>query len=115
MIVRADQEIQVGQEIEMMLCWFNDKQDLIPRGKYALKHTTADARCIIQSIDYKVNINTLEKVTEDKKVKLNDIAKVTVKTTKPLFYDSYERNRITGSVVLIEEGTNNTVAAGMIL
>ncbi len=115
MIVRADQEIQVGQEIEMMLCWFNDKQNLIPRGKYALKHTTADARCIIQSIDYKVNINTLEKNTEDKKIQLNDIAKVTIKTTKPLFYDSYKRNRITGSIVLIDEGTNNTVAAGMII
>jgi sulfate adenylyltransferase subunit 1 len=61
-----------------------------------------------------MNINTLEKDYEDKQIGLNDIAKISIKTTKPLFYDEYRKNRITGSVIIIDEATNNTVGAGMI-
>jgi sulfate adenylyltransferase subunit 1 len=84
-------------------------------GKYALKHTTRDVRCIIQEIEYVLNISTLEKVTENRTIGMNDIARIRLRTTKPLFFDPYTTNRITGSLILIDEATNETVAAGMIL
>lgn len=114
MIVKADDVPMQSQELELMICWLNEKP-MVSGGKYGLKHTSADMRCMIKSVDYKVNINTLEQDTEDKKIQLNDIAKISIKTTKPLFFDSYKNNRITGSLILIDEGTNETVGAGMII
>ncbi|MFP4023167.1 MAG: sulfate adenylyltransferase subunit CysN [Thiohalospira sp.] len=103
-----------SQDIEMMICWFNEKPMMLG-GKYALKHTTNDMRCVIRDVKYKIDINTLESHPDDKHIGLNDIAKISIKTTKPLFYDPYRKNRKTGSVILIDEATNETVAAGMIL
>lgn len=114
MIVRENNKPNVGQDIDVMLCWMNSKP-LIPSGKYALKHTTSDARCMIKNIHYKMDINTLHRLEDDKNIGMNDIARVTLRTTKPLYYDRYSRNRITGSVILIDEATNETVAAGMII
>jgi sulfate adenylyltransferase subunit 1 len=101
-------------DIEAMVCWMNQKQ-LQVNGKYALKHTTRDTRCIVKDVDYVLNISTLEKVAENKTVRMNDIARIRLRTTKPLFFDPYTTNRITGSLILIDEGTNETVGAGMIL
>jgi sulfate adenylyltransferase subunit 1 len=101
-------------EIETMICWMNQKPLQI-NGKYALKHTTSDTRCIVREVDYVLNISTLENVVENKSVRMNDIARIRLQTTKPLFYDPYTTNRITGSLILIDEATNETVAAGMIL
>lgn len=103
-----------GQDIEMMMCWFHEKP-MVLGGKYTLRHTTNDLRCVIRDVKYKIDVNTLEHIEDDKKIGLNDIAKITIKTTKPLYYDSYRKNRKTGSVILIDEATNNTVAAGMII
>ena len=116
MIVKSNNgaEPQVGQDIDVMLSWFNDRK-LIPNGKYTLKHTTSEVRCMIKDIHYKMDINELSKDEEDKEVSMNDIVKVSLRTTKPLFYDSYNVNRITGSLILIDEATNETVAAGMIV
>ncbi|GAA0892339.1 GTP-binding protein [Fulvivirga kasyanovii] len=114
MIVRENNKPNVSQDIDVMLCWMNSKP-LIPSGKYALKHTTSDARCMIKNIHYKMDINTLHRLEDDKNIGMNDIARVTLRTTKPLYYDRYSRNRITGSVILIDEATNETVAAGMII
>ena len=114
MIVATKNQPESTQEIEVMLCWLNENK-LIPNGKYAIKHSTRDVRCIIKDIQYKVNINTIEKMDGDKNIGLNDIAKVTLKTTAPLFVDKYSRNRITGSLILIDEATNVTVGAGMIV
>jgi sulfate adenylyltransferase subunit 1 len=97
-----------------MICWFHEKA-MVLGGKYSLKHTTNDLRCVIRDVKYKIDVNTLEHNNEDKKVGLNDIAKITIKTTKPLYFDSYRKNRKMGSVILIDEATNNTVAAGMIM
>ena len=97
-----------------MICWFSEKP-LMMGGKYAVKHTTNDLRCMIKEVKYKVNINTLEKDYHDKGIGMNDIACITIKTTKPLFYDSYRQNRITGSLIIIDEATNVTVGAGMIV
>jgi len=105
---------QNSQDVEVMICWFNERK-LMPRGKYVVRHTSAEARCMVTDIQYKMNINTLEKNVEDKEVSMNDIARVKLRTTKPLFFDSYSRNRNTGSLILVDEGTNETVAAGMII
>jgi sulfate adenylyltransferase subunit 1 len=113
MIVQKENIPLVGQDIELMICWLNEKP-MTSGGKYLIRHTTNDARCIIKEIDYKVNINTVENDYEDKLVKMNDIARIKIRVSKPLFFDSYKKNRITGSLVLIDEGTNETVGAGMI-
>ncbi len=114
MIVKENNSPEVSQDIEIMMCWFNEKPMQIG-GKYALKHTTKDVKCVVKDVKYKVNVNTLEKIENDKTINLNDIARVSLRTTKPLFYDSYRKNRITGSLVLIDEATNETMAAGMIV
>ncbi len=114
MIVAADNPPRVEQEIEAMICWMNER-DLMPRGKYTIKHTSNEARVVIRDVKFKVDVNTLDEITEDKQVSLNDIACVSFKSAKPLFVDSYKKNRITGSFILIDEATNETVAAGMIL
>lgn len=81
--------------------------------KYIIKHTSRVVKCLVSSLDYRVDVNTLEH-HENPTVNMNDIAHVTLKTQKPLVFDSYTRNRATGSFIVIDEATNNTVAAGMI-
>lgn len=115
MIVRPNNQPDVTQDIDMMLCWMDGQKPLQLNGKYAIKHTSSDARCIVKEIQYKVDINTLHRNEEDKSIKMNDIARVRLRTTKPLFTDRYSRNRVTGSLVLIDEATNVTVGAGMII
>lgn len=114
MIAGVDDIPMESCDIEAMICWMNPKPMQI-QGKYALKHTTRDVRCLIQGIDYVLNISTLEKMTEIQTLRMNDIARIRLRTTKPLFFDPYKVNRITGSLILIDEATNETVAAGMIL
>jgi len=114
MIVRPNNQPQVGQDIDVMLCWLNPKPP-VPRGKYTLMHTTREARAMIKEVLYKVDINTLHRMEDDKSIAMNDITRVKLRTTVPLFYDSYRRNRITGSLILVDESTNETVAAGMII
>lgn len=114
MIVRVNNQPEVTQDLEIMVCWFTDRP-LQPRGKYTIMHTTQEARCIVKEIRYKLNINTLHRDLEDNEIRMNDIARVVLRTTKPLFVDEYRKNRITGSIILIDEGTNNTVGAGMII
>jgi sulfate adenylyltransferase subunit 1 len=113
MIVRENNVPEVGQDIDVMVCWLNSKP-LQLNGKYAIKHTTKDVRCIVKEVKYRININTLHRDEENKEIKMNDIGRVTLRTTSPLFYDEYTKNRITGSLVLIDEATNVTVGAAMI-
>jgi sulfate adenylyltransferase subunit 1 len=114
MLVRENNKPTVEQDIDVMICWMNEKK-LIPRGKYTIRHTSQTARCIIKEVKYKIDINTLHRNEEDREIGLNDIGRITIRTTKPLFYDSYRRNRNTGSIILVDEATNETVAAGMII
>ncbi len=114
MIVKPNNQPKVGQDIDAMLCWFSPDATLQTRGKYIIRHTTKSAKAIVRSIQYKVDINTLHKIETDLNIGMNDIARVQLRTSEPLFFDSYRRNRITGSFVLIDEFTNKTVAAGMI-
>lgn len=114
MLVREGNMPEVSQEMDIMICWMNQKK-LQLNGKYFIKHTTRDARCVVKEIKYKVDINTLHRNEEDREIGMNDIGRISIKTTVPLFFDSYRRNRITGSIILIDEGTNETVGAGMIV
>jgi sulfate adenylyltransferase subunit 1 len=114
MLVRENNKPTIEQDIDVMICWMNEKK-MIPKGKYIIRHTSQTARCIIKEVKYKVDINTLHRNEEDRLIGLNDIGRITVRTTKPLFFDSYRRNRNTGSIILVDEATNETVAAGMII
>ena len=113
MIVRENNQPKTEQDIDLMVCWMSNK-NMIIRGKYIIKHTTQTARCIIKEVKYKVDINTLHRNEEEKIVGLNEIARISIRTTNPLFFDSYTRNRNTGSIIIIDEATNETVGAGMI-
>ncbi len=114
MIVDAVNQPVQGQDIELMICWLSNKP-LQLRGKYFLKHTSNEMKCVISNVAFKVNINTLEEIYDDTTIGLNEIAKIAIKTTRPIFYDSYRKNRDTGSLILIDEATNNVVGAGMII
>ena len=114
MIVRTNNQPEVGQEVEFMMCWLHNNPPR-DRAKYIVRHTSNEARAMIKDVNYKMDINTLHRIEDDKTLKMNDIARVKIRTTNPLFFDSYRRNRITGSLILIDEATNETVAAGMII
>ena len=115
MIVKQNNPPQSSQQIEAMICWFSSEANLQERGRYTLRHTTNDVKCLVKELKYKMDINTLHKLKEDREVRLNDIARVSLQTSAPLHFDRYRRNRATGSFILIDEQTNNTVAAGMIV
>jgi len=113
MLVRSENRPEGQQDLDVMLCWLNATPPR-PRAKYVLKQTTSEARAMITEIQYKMDINTLHRLEEDKDIKMNDIARVKIRSTKPIFADKYDQNRVTGSVILVDEATNETVAAGMI-
>jgi len=115
MIVKQNNPPQSSQQIEAMICWFSSEAQLQERGRYTLRHTTSEVKCLVKELNYKIDINTLHKLKEDREVRLNDIARVSLQTSAPLHFDRYRRNRATGSFILIDEQTNNTVAAGMIV
>ena len=114
MIVKPNNQPQVSQDIDAMICWFSSDNTLQTRGKYIIRHTTKTAKAMVKGIKYKVDINNLHKIESDLNIGMNDIARVQLRTSEPLFFDSYGRNRFTGSFILIDEFTNKTVAAGMI-
>ncbi|MDX9727371.1 MAG: GTP-binding protein [Bacteroidales bacterium] len=113
LFVKASEPPRQEQEITLMLCWFSETP-LKTGIRYLVRNFSNEVPCFIKSVNYKMNINKLEKESMDLPVTMNDIANITIKTVKPLYFDSYKQNNITGSLILIEEGTNNTVAAGMI-
>jgi sulfate adenylyltransferase subunit 1 len=113
MLVGTNDMPVIGQDINLMICWFNERP-LKVGGRYTIRINANEASCSVKSVNYRMNINTLEKDSENIAVNMNDIANITVKTSKPVFYDSYSKNNITGSMIFIDEGTNETMAAGMI-
>jgi sulfate adenylyltransferase subunit 1 len=115
MLVKANNQPVPTQDIDAMVCWFSSDKPLTGRGKYILRHTTKEVKAIVTEVCYKMNINTLRKIEDDLTLNLNDIGRIKVRTSAPLIADSYKSNRITGSFVLIDELTNATVAAGMII
>ena len=114
MIVRVNNQPEATQEFDVMLCWLNDEAAK-PRAKYTLFHTTNEQRTIIKEVVYKIDINTYDRITGDKILSRNDIARVKLRSTRPIMLDPYKENRNTGSVIFIDEMTNKTVAAGMVV
>ena len=113
MICRVNNRPNVGQDIDAMVSWMVDRP-LQKRGRYALKHTTRWVRAMITDLKYRLDVNTLHRDEEATQLGLNDIGRIQLRTTAPIFYDGYERNRTTGSFILVDESTHETVAAGMI-
>ena len=114
MIVRPNNQPTMEQDIDVMFCWLN-KKDLRPRAKYYIRHSTNEAKALIRDIKYKIDINTLHRIEDDKVIKMNDLFRATIRVTKPLLHDPYKKNKSTGSMILVDEFTNETVAAGMII
>ncbi|MFP6864691.1 MAG: sulfate adenylyltransferase subunit CysN [Roseibacillus sp.] len=114
MIVKPKNQPQISQDIDAMVCWFS-QTPMRARGKYILRHTTRETKVIVEELCYEVDINTLHKVEGAESFRLNEIGRVRLRTAVPLLHDSYRRNRQTGSFILIDPGTNETVGAGMIL
>jgi sulfate adenylyltransferase subunit 1 len=114
MIAKPANLPRVSQDLEIMACWFSDKK-LAPGGRYVVRHTTREVRAVVKEVRYKININTLHRQENDREIGMNDIGRLHLRTLAPLCFDSYKRNRTTGSLILIDEFTNRTVAAGMIL
>lgn len=102
------------QEILLNVCWF--RNSALQQGKkYVIRHTTGKTLGIVKEIEYKIDINTREKIYDVEKLVMNDIARVRIRTAEPLIYDYYKSNRTMGSLIFVEEGTNDTVGAGMIV
>ncbi|HEX7494731.1 MAG TPA: GTP-binding protein, partial [Bacteroidales bacterium] len=114
MLVSPEDLPLISQDINLMICWFNEHPMKVG-GRYLIRMNSNEADCIIKSVNYRMNINNLEKDYENTSINMNDIADINIKTSKPIFFDSYKKNNITGSMIFINEGTNETVAAGMII
>jgi bifunctional enzyme CysN/CysC len=114
MICLAGQEPEVSQDVEAIVCWFADRPMTLG-AKYGIKHTTRSARAMIKGLAHRLDVNTLEHVTGVGELVMNEIGLVTIRTTSPLLFDPYRRNRATGSFILIDEATSGTAGAGMII
>lgn len=114
MIVRENNSPAVSNQLEVMICWFSDNP-LTEKNRFILKHTTREVKAVVQEIRYKIDINTLHRIENTCQLTLNEFARISIKTSQPLFFDKYKLNRATGSLILIDEKTFETVGAGMIL
>ena len=114
MLARPNNLPATGQDIEAMLCWLSE-QPFDPARRYLLRHTSCETGCELRTVRYKLDITTLHRNPDAAPLGMNDFARVTLHTAVPLFFDSYKKNRSTGSVILVDEAANTTVAAGMIL
>lgn len=114
MIVKTGNQPNVSQDVDVMLCWFSPQGPQV-RSKYTLMHASNEVKAMVKTIHYKLDINTLHREENFGSISLNDIIKVSLRTTKPIMNDSYRRNRSTGALILVDESTNETVAAGMIV
>jgi bifunctional enzyme CysN/CysC len=115
MICRPHNAPAVAQDIEAMVCWMDESAPLRVGGKYTIKHTTRAARAVVRGLQYRLDVNTLHRDDTADQLTLNEIGRVRLRTTVPLLADEYRRNRTTGGFILIDEATNRTVAAGMII
>jgi bifunctional enzyme CysN/CysC len=115
MICRPNNRPREGQDVDAMLCWFSERAELRPGMKYALKHTSKWVRALVKDLQYRLDVNTLHRDDAAHALTLNEIARATLRTTQPLFFDDYRRNRATGAFILVDEATNDTLAGGMIL
>ncbi len=115
MIVRPNNQPTVAQDIDAMVCWMSERVSLYPNSKFVIKHTTRSTKAIVKELTYQLDINTLHRDDSASQLSLNEIGRVRIRSQVPLFFDEFRRNRQTGSFVLIDEASNVTVGAGMIL
>jgi bifunctional enzyme CysN/CysC len=115
MICRPNNQPTSSQDLQAMVCWMSETFSLSPRMKLALKHTTRSSRVMVADLQYRIDVNTLHREENPESLTLNEIGRVSLRSTQPLFFDEYRRNRNTGSFILIDEATNATVAAGIIV
>jgi len=113
LICRPQNAPQVTQDLDAMIAWMAD-EPLRPRQRLAIKHSTRTVRAMVKDLQYRLDVNTLHRDMEATELGLNDIGRVQLRTTQPLFIDDYSRNRVTGRFILIDEATNATVGAGML-
>jgi bifunctional enzyme CysN/CysC len=114
MICRPNNMPIVSQDIDAQVCWMDESAPLVPGRKYGIKHTTRWAKALVRELTYKIDVNTLHRDETATQLTLNEIGRVELRVTQPLFVDPYLQNRQTGSFILVDEATNKTVAAGMI-
>jgi bifunctional enzyme CysN/CysC len=114
LICRPHNRPHVGQDIDAMVCWLTSESELKPGTRYTLKHTTRSTRAVVRDLEYRLDVNTLHRDDTASSLKLNEIGRIRLRAQQPLLFDAYRRSRETGSFILIDEATNNTVAAGMI-
>ncbi|WP_417860039.1 sulfate adenylyltransferase subunit 1 [Winogradskyella sediminis] len=114
MIVRENNVPEISQDLEVLVTWMSTKP-IQARTKVVIKHTTNESIGMVKELKYKIDINTLHRIEGIDKVEMNDIARVSIRTAKPIFYDAYKKNRQTGSIIIIDEQTNETIGAGMII
>jgi bifunctional enzyme CysN/CysC len=114
LICRPHNRPHVGQDLDAMVCWMSSDAQLTPGARYTIQHTTRSTRAVVRELDYRLDVNTLHRDESADHLSLNEIGRVRLRTQQPLLFDAYRRSRDTGSFILIDEATNNTVAAGMI-
>ncbi|MDN3204661.1 sulfate adenylyltransferase subunit CysN [Algoriphagus sediminis] len=114
MIVRPNNKPDATQDLEAMVCWMNQRP-LQSRTKLLIKHTTKECQAMVKDIQYKVDVNTLHRIENESEIQMNDIARISIRSAQPVFKDAYKRNRQTGSIILIDPNTYETVGAGMII
>jgi sulfate adenylyltransferase subunit 1 len=115
MIARPHNQPTPAQNLEAMVCWMADERTLTPRSKLLIKHTTRTARTMVTGLQYRLDVNTLHRDESAEALGLNEIGRISLRVTQPLFVDDYSRNRLTGGFILIDEATHATVGAGMIV
>jgi bifunctional enzyme CysN/CysC len=115
LICRPNNAPSVAQNIEALICWMDESRPLRVGGKYAIKHTTRGVRAVVRGLNYRLDINSLHRDESATELALNEIGRVKLRTTVPLLADEYRRNRTTGGFIVIDETTNRTVGAGMII
>ena len=114
MICRPGNQPQVTQDVQAMVGWMTDAPALSPRSRLIVKHTTRTVKAVVRDIAYRLDVNTLHRDETATSLRLNEIGRVSLRLTQPIFCDPYTRNRITGGLILIDEATNATVGAAMI-
>lgn len=114
MIVRENNAPEVGQDLNVLVTWMSTTP-LLARTKVVIKHTTNECLAMVKELKYKVDINSLHRIEGIQELAMNDIARILIRTSKPIFYDAYKKNRQTGSIIIIDEQTNETIGAGMII
>jgi sulfate adenylyltransferase subunit 1 (EFTu-like GTPase family) len=114
LICRPHNQPLVTQDVEVMVCWMSETRPLTTRDRLVVKHTSRTVKAIVRDLHYRLDVNTLHRDESAERLSLNEVGRVTLRLTQPLFCDPYSRNRQTGGLILIDESSNSTIGAGMI-